>query len=325
MARPKSYTEQELINVANELLSKGIEPRGWRIREVLGRGKTTSFDSDIKRLTENGKLPVYVKPSIVAEVLPARSETEHAQLPIEIQEAYKITEAELSESIYALILKLNDITASHYEKLTRTRLQGAINEKESAFEERRLAEEQVIKTEERVRAQVANNELLELKHEELEHRYSELEQAQANISSELMQLKRDNIKLCEDVRLSEITIQDLEKQVLSLSTANTILGTQLEERNLQSIKLEERYSDLENQLDATKQQLTVANSRYGSIQNTLTKAEETISSLRSELLETNNRVQVAENKTQLLSQENGHLRFVNKELSRKHGGLVELQ
>ncbi|MCV5390873.1 hypothetical protein OFC62_39765, partial [Escherichia coli] len=84
------------------------------------------------------------------------------------------------------------------------------------------------------------------------------------------------VKLCEDVRVSEITIHDLEEQVLSLSTANTILGTQLEERNLQSIKLEERYSDLENQLDATKQQLTVANSRYGSIQNALTKAEETI-------------------------------------------------
>ncbi|EIA0805246.1 hypothetical protein K6327_002788 [Vibrio vulnificus] len=54
-------------------------------------------------------------------------------------------------------------------------------------------------------------------------------------------------------------------------------------------------------------------------------ADEIISSLRSELLETNNRVQVAENKTQLLEQENRHLRFVNKELSRKHGGLVELQ
>ncbi|MCA3989865.1 hypothetical protein [Vibrio vulnificus] len=325
MARPKSYSEEELINVANELLNKGIEPRGWRIREILGRGKTTSFDNDIKRLTESGQLPEYIKQSIATEVLPARNETEHAQLPIEIQEAYKITETELSESIYALILKLNDITACHYEQLTRTRLQAAISEKESAFEERRLAEEQVIKTEERVRAQVANNEVLELKHEELEHRYSELEQAHANISSELMQLKRDNLKLCEDIEGTEITIQDLEKQVLSLSTANTILGTQLEERNLQSIKLEERYSDLENQLDATKQQLTVANSRYGSIQNALTKAEETISSLRSELLETNNRVQVAENKTQLLSQENGHLRFVNKELSRKHGGLVELQ
>ncbi|WP_434999881.1 hypothetical protein ACRZ5S_20765 [Vibrio scophthalmi] len=325
MARPKSYSEEELINVANELLNKGIEPRGWRIREILGRGKTTSFDKDIKRLTESGQLPEYIKSSIATEVLPARCETEHAQLPLEIQDAYKITEAELSESIYALIVRLNDITACHYEQLTKTRLQSALSEKESALEEKRLAEEQVIKTEERVRAQVANNEELELQCEELEHRYSELEQAQANISSKLMQLKRDNVKLCEDVRLSEITIQELEEQVLSLSTANAILGTQLEERNLQSIKLEERYSDLENQFDTTKQQLIVANTRSDSIQMDLAKTDEIISSLRSELLETNNRVQVAENKTQLLSQENGHLRFVNKELSRKHGGLVELQ
>ncbi len=137
-----------------------------------------------------------------------------------------------------------------------------------------------------------------------------------------MLLKRDNVKLCEDVRVSESTIQDLEEQILSLSTANTILGTQLEERNLQSIKLEERYSDLENQLDATKQQLTVANTRSDSIQMDLAKTDEIISSLRSELLETNNRVQVAENKTQLLEQENRHLRFVNKELSCKHGDLV---
>lgn len=197
MARPKSYSEEELINVASELLNKGIEPRGWRIREILGRGKTTSFDKDIKRLTESGKLPIYVKPAISTEVLPARSETEHAQLPIEIQDAYKITEAELSESIYALILRLNDITACHYEQLTRTRLQSAINEKEIALEEKRLAEEQVIKTEERVRAQVANNE--------------ELEQAQAKISSELVQLKCDNLKLCENVKVSASTILDLEE------------------------------------------------------------------------------------------------------------------
>lgn len=314
MARPKSYSEEELINVASELLNKGIEPRGWRIREILGRGKTTSFDKDIKRLTESGQLPEYIKQSIAIEVLPTRNETEHAQLPIEIQEAYKITEAELSESIYALILRLNDITASHYEQLTRTRLQAAISEKESALEEKRLAEEQVIKTEERVRAQVANNEELELKHEELEHRYSELEQAQANLSSELMLLKRDNVKLCEDVRVSESTIHDLEEQVLSLSTANTVLDTQLKERNLQSAKLNERYSDLENQLDTTKQQLTIVNSRYGSIQNALTKAEETISSLRLELSESITRANVAERTALILERDKANLTALNNQL-----------
>ncbi len=156
--------------------------------------------------------------------------------------------------------------------------------------------------------------MLELKHEELEHRYSELEQAQANISSELMQLKRDNIKLCEDVRLSEITIQDLEKQVLSLSTANTILDTQLKERNLQGTKLEERYSEIENQLDMTKQQLTVANSRYGSIQNTLTKAEKTISSLRSELSESISRANVAEHTALILERDKADLTALNNQL-----------
>ncbi|MGL1124770.1 hypothetical protein ABMX65_21005 [Vibrio vulnificus] len=325
MARPKSYTEQELINVANELLSKGIEPRGWRIREILGRGKTTSFDKDIHHLTASGQLPEYVKPSIGTEVLPARSETEHAQLPLEIEEAYKIADAKLSESIYALVVRLNDTTASHYEQLTKTRLQGAISEKESALAEKRVAEELVVETEERVRAQVANNEKLELQYDELEHRYSELEQAQVNISSELMQLKRDNLKLCEDIKVSEITIQDLEEQLLSLSTANTVLDTQLKERNLQSTKLEERYSDLENQLDTTKQQLTVANSRYDSIQNALATTEKNTSSLRSELLEASKRVQMAENKSLLLEQENEHLRSVNKELSRKDYDLVGLQ
>ncbi|MCU8269197.1 hypothetical protein M2G84_21680, partial [Vibrio vulnificus] len=166
---------------------------------------------------------------------------------------------------------------------------------------------------------------LELQYDELEHRYSELEQAQVNISSELMQLKRDNLKLCEDIKVSEITIQDLEEQLLSLSTANTVLDTQLKERNLQSTKLEERYSDLENQLDTTKQQLTVANSRYDSIQNALATTEKTTSSLRSELLEACKRVQMAENKSLLLEQENEHLRSVNKELSRKDYDLVGLQ
>ncbi|WP_256254920.1 hypothetical protein [Photobacterium damselae] len=41
MARLKSDSKEELINVANELLNKGIETPGWRVREILGRRKTT--------------------------------------------------------------------------------------------------------------------------------------------------------------------------------------------------------------------------------------------------------------------------------------------
>ncbi len=171
-----------------------------------------------------------------------------------------------------------------------------------------------MKTEERVRAQVANNEKLELHCEELEQQYSELEQAQANLSSELMLLKRDNLSLCENVKVSTSTIQDLQEQILSLSTANTVLDTQLKERNLQRTKLEERFSDLENQLDTTKQQLTVANSRYGSIQNALTKAEETISSLRSELSESISRANVAEHAALILERDKANLTALNSQL-----------
>ncbi len=39
MARPKSYTDDDIINIATQLISKGKKPSGWHIKEVLGRGE----------------------------------------------------------------------------------------------------------------------------------------------------------------------------------------------------------------------------------------------------------------------------------------------
>lgn len=36
MARPKSYTDDDVINIASQLISKGKKPSGWSIKEVLG-------------------------------------------------------------------------------------------------------------------------------------------------------------------------------------------------------------------------------------------------------------------------------------------------
>ncbi|ODS05050.1 hypothetical protein [Vibrio scophthalmi] len=308
MARPKSYTEEELINVVNDLLNRGIEPKGWRVREVLLKGKTTSFDNDIKRLTEMGILPAFVKHPDAIQTLPSTVAGDPAPLPLEIQEAYKLSEAALAKSMFELIVRLNEITNAHHEQLTRTRLQGALNEKEQAIEARTIAETLTIATEERVRAQVSINESLEQQNYELVDRNLELEQTNSEYTQSLKLMESDfnelKTKLDDSLRL----INELTTKNAVLLNEQTVLTTQLEERRLELEKLELKYSDLDNALDATKEQLVISTTRSESANKALEKAEQTIKTLTSDLSESKTR-------TEVLKEQNFHLKRENDRLN----------
>ncbi|KII76135.1 hypothetical protein [Vibrio renipiscarius] len=307
MARPKSYTEEELINVVNDFLNRGIEPKGWRVREVLLKGKTTSFDNDIKRLTEMGILPAFVKYPDAIQTLPSTIAADPAPLPLEIQEAYKLSEAALAKSMFELIVRLNEITNAHHEQLTRTRLQGALNEKEQAIEARTIAETLTIATEERVRAQVSINESLEQQNYELVDRHLELEQANSDQTQKLKLLEIDfnelKTKLDDSLRL----INELTTQNAVLMNEQTVLTTQLEERRLELEKLELKNFDLDNALDTTKEQLVISTTRSESANKALEKAEQTIKTLTSDLSESRTNTEVLKEKSFHLERENERL------------------
>ncbi|MFA0348258.1 hypothetical protein AB4486_15055 [Vibrio sp. 10N.222.55.C6] len=323
MARPKSYTEEELIIVVNDLLNRGIEPKGWRVREVLLKGKTTSFDNDIKRLTEMGILPAFVKHPDAIQTLPSTVATDPEPLPLEIQEAYKLSEATLAKSMFELIVRLNEITNAHHEQLTRTRLQGALNEKEQAIEARTIAETLTIATEERVRAQVSINESLEQQNYELVDRNLELEQTNSDQTQKLKLLEIDfnELKTKQDDSLR--LINELTTKNVVLLNEQTVLTTQLEERRLELEKLELKYSDLDNALDATKEQLVISTTHSESANKALEKAEQTIKKLTSDLSESRTNTEVLKEKSFHLEKENDRLNGLGVDahgnLSQDHG------
>ncbi len=53
MARPKSYTDEDIIDIATQLSSKGRKPTGWYVKEILDRGKIASIQADLERLTSS--------------------------------------------------------------------------------------------------------------------------------------------------------------------------------------------------------------------------------------------------------------------------------
>ncbi|PTP70276.1 hypothetical protein [Vibrio splendidus] len=323
MARPKSYTEEELINVVNDLLNRGIEPKGWRVREVLLKGKTTSFDNDIKRLTEMGILPAFVKHPDAIQTLPSTVATDPEPLPLEIQEAYKLSEAALAKSMFELIVRLNEITNAHHEQLTRTRLQGALNEKEQAIEARTTAETLTIATEERVRAQVSINESLEQQNYELVDRNLELEQANSEYTQSLKLMENDFNELKTKLDGSLRLINELTAKNAVALNEQTVLTTQLEERRLELEKLELKYLELDNALDATKEQLVISTTRSESVHKSLEKAEQTIMTLTSDLSESKTNTEVLKEKIFHLKRENDRLNGLgvnaHRNINQDHG------
>ncbi|MGQ5486188.1 DNA-binding protein [Photobacterium damselae subsp. piscicida] len=123
MARPKSYTNEDVIRAANQLIEQGVEPVGWRLRELIGRGRRETLDRDLRQLVEQGQITIEDKSSIESQQPAIQVEpTVILPLPVEIQEALKLIEGQLSSSLVNLVIQLNTLTDTHYEHLTRTRL-----------------------------------------------------------------------------------------------------------------------------------------------------------------------------------------------------------
>ncbi|WP_239073832.1 hypothetical protein [Vibrio diabolicus] len=162
MARPKSYTNEDVIRAANQLIEQGVEPIGWRLREIIGRGRRENLDRDLRQLIEQGHITIKEKSCIESQQPAIQVEsTVILPLPVEIQEALKLIEGQLSSSLVNLVTQLNVLTDTHYEHLTRTRLLESKALVDEALSKQQFAEEKLLIAEERVRVQVELNEQLE--------------------------------------------------------------------------------------------------------------------------------------------------------------------
>ena len=92
MARPKSYTQNDIINAANQLIEKGTEISGWQLREIIGHGRCDTLYKDLKRLIEQGHIKLPDKSSIEVQQPAVQEDPKVLPLPIEIQESLKLIE-----------------------------------------------------------------------------------------------------------------------------------------------------------------------------------------------------------------------------------------
>ncbi|MFA0026351.1 hypothetical protein AB4369_25985, partial [Vibrio sp. 10N.261.49.A5] len=186
MARPKSYTDDDLINIATQLSVKGKKPTGWYIKEILGRGKISSIQADLDRLTKSGKVPEIPEPNNDKDGLDWRSLRAYFELPVEIQEMLTKKEQDVCKSLRDMAIGLNNKAQHHYEALMDARVRELDIKSDAAIKAKEIAEEDV---EARLRKQVEHNEFYEEKSDALEAELTHSKQKISELAAKLSRME----------------------------------------------------------------------------------------------------------------------------------------
>ncbi|RYU47465.1 hypothetical protein [Aliivibrio finisterrensis] len=296
MARPKSYTEAELIEVANEIIAKGSVPKGWQIKEILGRGRITSIQGDLERLVEEGRIVLKNNSSVDIPSNQQVIEQENVQLPHEIQEAYKLVESELSDSLTNLIINLNNVTNQHYEQLSTLRIGEANKSKDDAIAFKEAAEEKLLATEDRVRCQVEEREILEQENAELEEKLAELQSTNTDLNALCNKLQQEKRDLDVKIKQQNQITQNLDIKLSDTVKSNTVLTTQLEMSCSSITKLEDQMTSLREELDITRKELTETMTEHKEAISARKRSEKAAESLSSDFIEAKMQVKGLEEK-----------------------------
>lgn len=314
MARPKSYTDDDIINIATQLSVKGKRPTGWYIKEILGRGKISSIQADLDRLTKSGKVPEILEPNNDKDGLDRRPLRASFELPVEIQEMLTIKEQEVCKSLRDMTIGLNNKAQLHYESLMDARARELDIKANAAIKAKELAEEDCLDLEARLRKQVEQHELLE---DQIEI----LEVGLAQSKKEISELVRSNSQLTESLNkatensdIQQSTITELTVKLSRMETTHAEVLVKLDYATNELNTLQTHHSALSEQHEEAKERLIETSTQLQSTQGLLNKLDNQLDTLRSDnselavnhrLLEKN--LSDSENKVALLTQENERL------------------
>ncbi|GAD31317.1 hypothetical protein PLEI_2975 [Photobacterium leiognathi lrivu.4.1] len=233
MARPKTYSDQDIIETAMQLVQQKKEVKAWRIREILGRGKLTSIQSDLDRLIADNEINIEVDETEVNNDVVTIDDTLNVDLPVEIFDTFKIVETELSASLLDLLQRLNNEEHKHHNQLTKTRLSQATKALEDAISAKARAETEVIESENRVRLnerindligsnakleqglnnqQIENEKLLDLNAEKL-NEINETKAINNNLVNQNNELNKNNLELTTEVKFNNERIAELNESL----------------------------------------------------------------------------------------------------------------
>ncbi|MEZ8652271.1 hypothetical protein AB6D92_25525 [Vibrio splendidus] len=315
MARPKSYTEEDIITIATQLLAKGKKPTGWRIKDILARGKISSIQADLERLIKDGKVPkelsVQISDKDGSDKLPLR---ESFELPIEIQEMLSIREQEVCKSLRDMTIGLNNKAQLHYEALMDARTRELNIQSDAAIKAKEIADEDSLDLEARLQKQVEHNELLEEQIELLETELVLSKQEISGLVRSNSQLTQSLNKATESTETQQNTITELTAKLARMETTYAEVMVKLNHVTNELDKLQPCHAALLEQHEEAKERLIETSTQLQSIQDLLNKYDNQLDTLRNEkselsanhrLLEKN--LSDLENKVALLTQENRRL------------------
>lgn len=287
MARPKSYTQNDIINAANQLIEKGTEISGWQLREIIGHGRCDTLYKDLKQLIEQGHINLPDKSSIGVQqpAVVVLEDPKVLPLPIEIQESLKFVEGQLSSSLVTLVTQLNVLTDTHYEHLTRTRLLESKTIAEEAIKKLVAAEENLLITEDRVKVQVELNEQLEQDNIVLKEQLSTAEQNSIKELETLKSVTSEKKYLLSDLETYQKNEAKQNEKILVLTKQNTVFETQLDNCRTEAAKQSETEILLQADLDYVRQQLTILSTKYESAVQAEAKAQTKLESAIAEVAE----------------------------------------
>ncbi len=315
MARPKSYTDEDIINIATQLSAKGKLPTGWHIKETLGRGKISLIQADLERLIKDGKVPEEISEQTqnneISNGRPLRSSFE---LPVEIQQMLTTKEQEVCKSLRDMTIGLNNKAQLHHEALMDARVRELDIKTDAAIGAKEIAEEDCLDLEARLRKQVEHNELLEDQIETLEVDLAQSKQEISEMVQNNGQLTISLSKAAENTEAQQNTITELAAKLSKMETTHAAVTVKLDYAMNEVDTLKSRCSALSKQHEETKVRLIETSTQLQSTLDLLNKSDNQLDTLRDESseLSANHRLlekilRDSESKVALLVEENKHL------------------
>ncbi len=228
MARPKSYTDDDVINIATQLISKGKKPSGWSIKEVLGRGKISAIQSDLDRLIKSGHISVEALNAQDYKECEATRAFLSYDLPVELQELLAKREEELCKVMRDMTNALNNKAHEHYETMMAIRIRDLDAKYNLTYRAKEQAEADYADIEERLKKQVEEKERLEDTIEELELELAESRQSHSELLQHNLNLTSNLNSITEKYEILQGTYQGINEQLSALQNEYTSLKVKLD-------------------------------------------------------------------------------------------------
>ncbi|TCN72775.1 plasmid replication DNA-binding protein KfrA [Vibrio crassostreae] len=268
MARPKSYTDDDVINIATQLICKGKKPSGWSIKEVLGRGKISAIQSDLDRLIKGGHISAEVSSLSSKEPEDASAFLSY-DLPAELQDLLAKREEELCKTFREITTMLNNKAHEHYETMMAIRVRDLDAKYNLMYQAKEQAEAELSDVEQRLKRQVEEKEHLEDKIEELECDLAESKQNNSDLLQHNLHLTNSLSAAAEKYETLQDTHQDLNGQLSALQNDHTAVTVKLEFAINENESLQSRVNELTVEYDEAKEQLAETRAKLTAYQEAL--------------------------------------------------------